>query len=218
MIIDCVSDLHGHYPDLEGGDVLIIAGDITASDKPYQYIQFFIWLDKQKYKHRILIAGNHDNVFKDYPPTYGTWHYLCDSGIEIEGVKFWGSPWTNKFPGMNEHCKAFAVDTQKELAVHWAKIPEDTNILVTHSPPFGTLDKTIHDNLVGPISLSQKLWCLQNLKLHVFGHIHESYGKIDASPYAPNYVDMYRDPHCSVNASHVNEHYQPVNPPIRIIL
>jgi hypothetical protein len=32
VIIDCISDLHGNEPKLPGGDILIIAGDMTARD------------------------------------------------------------------------------------------------------------------------------------------------------------------------------------------
>ena len=60
MIIDCISDLHGHFPDLRGGDLLLIAGDLTARDIEPEYFKFFDWLDEQKYRKKILIAGNHD--------------------------------------------------------------------------------------------------------------------------------------------------------------
>ena len=40
MIIDCISDLHGFYPKLEGSDLLIIAGDLTARDTKDEYIVF----------------------------------------------------------------------------------------------------------------------------------------------------------------------------------
>ena len=62
MIIDCLADLHGHYPETEGGDLLIIAGDLTANDTLEQQLKFYIWLHRQKYKHYIFIAGNHDNA------------------------------------------------------------------------------------------------------------------------------------------------------------
>lgn len=32
MIIDCIADLHSHYPKLDGGDLLIVAGDLTDRD------------------------------------------------------------------------------------------------------------------------------------------------------------------------------------------
>lgn len=213
MIIDCVADLHGNTPKMEGGDVLIVAGDLTATDHPAQYLKFFMWFDKQPYKHRILIAGNHDNVLRDYPPTYGTWHYLCDSGVEIEGIKFWGSPWTKTFKGMNPHCKAFTFDTEKELSEKWMLIPTDTNVLITHSPSFGNYDwvknpdGTIGDSVGSPLLWMWMLTMVPHLKLHVTGHIHEAYGESVHS----NGIHL-------VNASYVNERYQPVNKPIRIIL
>jgi len=234
MIIDCIADTHGQYPTLEGGDLLIVAGDLTARDNAREYKKFFDWLIKQKYTRKILVAGNHDNYLeksckggelslslgKEYDENdnfieYG-YHYLCDSGTEFEGLRIWGSPWTLKFPGMNPHCMAFTCDTEEELAEKWAMIPEDTDILVTHSPPIAVLDQTVDNRFVGSVSLSAQLGFFSNLKLHVFGHIHEAYGKIDPSAYLPNYFDVCR--HYSVNASHVNEQYQPVNKPIRVIL
>lgn len=212
MIIDCVADLHGNTPEMEGGDILIVAGDLTASDHPAQYLKFFIWFDKQKYKHRILIAGNHDNVLKEYPPTYGTWHYLCDSGVELEGIKFWGSPWTKTFPGMNPKCKAFTFDTEDELMNKFELIPHDTDVLITHSPPYGVLDKVVEGFSVGSPALYNWLKYVERPKLHVFGHIHEAYGQAEIFPTYDNKMMI------SVNASHVNERYQPVNKPIRIIL
>jgi hypothetical protein len=53
MIIDCISDLHGYLPKLEGGDLLIVCGDLTAYNKPKQYEEFFLWLKKQKYRKKV---------------------------------------------------------------------------------------------------------------------------------------------------------------------
>lgn len=70
------------------------------------------------------------------------------------------------------------------------------------------LDRTFAGYNVGSSTLMVKVNQLHNLKLHVFGHIHEAYGKIQYTP----------DSKCYVNASHVNEDYEPVNAPISILL
>lgn len=235
MIIDCISDLHGFYPELEGGDLLIVAGDLTARDLPEEYLCFGEWIRNSKYKYKIVVAGNHDcSLHKSYfhsdPPEKSSFpkmfinpfilfgaDYLCDSGTEFEGLKIWGSPWTKTFPGMNPHCKAFTVDTEDELADKYEYIPHDIDILITHSPPFGVgdgIDK-LHDGSlfhVGSKSLFGWFKYVIRPKLHVFGHIHEGYGQYEVFL---GYNDTMVK---SINASHVNEKYQPVNPPIRIIL
>jgi Icc-related predicted phosphoesterase len=55
-------------------------------------------------------------------------------------------------------------------------MPSSTEILVTHSPPFGTHDQTMEGVSVGCPELSLRRWSLPNLRLHVFGHIHEAFG------------------------------------------
>ncbi len=231
MIIDCISDLHGFYPELEGGDLLIVAGNLTATDKIFQYVDFFSWLKKQNYRKKILIAGNHDNFLQNgFPKSQKEaddlkevkeflesieeennpdFEYLCDSGIEFERLKIWGSPWTKTFPGMNPKCKAFTKDTEEELAIKFSLIPEDIDILITHSPPYGFLDKTKRQELVGSKSLLLKILEVK-ASLHVFGHIHEKGGKDMWLPLNNGII--------FVNASHVNERYEPVNKPFRIIL
>lgn len=219
MIIDCIADLHGYYPELEGGDLLIVAGDLTARDLRDEYIHFCRQIRHSGYKKIIVIAGNHDNLMQKEPEFFLSDEqvsYLCDSGTEFEGLKIWGSPWTRTFHGMNPKCKAFTCDTDEELSKKWSLIPNDTDILITHSPPIAVLDKTTRNEFVGSISLSAQIGFLFNLKLHVFGHIHESYGKIDAPAYLPNYFDLCK--HFSVNCSYVNQNYQPVNKPVRVIL
>jgi Icc-related predicted phosphoesterase len=243
MIIDCISDLHGHYPELQGGDLLIVAGDLTANDSHRDLYKFFAWVTDQVliYKRIIIIAGNHDNEFERvlgyFFPNDGMIAYLCDSGteytyeyddVELEmcgihasqerTIKIWGSPWTKTFEGMNPKCKAFAVDTEEELAEKWALIPDDVDILVTHSPAFGVLDRNSLGYHCGSIGLATKILKI-NPKLHVFGHIHESYGNrgLDISEKRRSiFIEIC--PTKSINASYVNEHYEPVNKPIRVEL
>lgn len=207
MKVDCISDLHGFYPNLEGGDLLIIAGDMTACDDTAGWLRFYKWINNQKYKKVVFIAGNHDHALEGLipgsskPKSEMDFDYLCDSGTEFEGVKIWGSPWSLWFAGINKRCTAFT-GSEEDLKSKWDLIPKDTNILITHSPPYGILDETDDGRHVG----SWYLRCLvtssyfQNLNLHAFGHIHECGGRL---------LDTQTTKF--VNASYVNEDYKPVN-------
>jgi len=222
--ITIISDLHGHLPALDGGDLLIIAGDLTARNRIYEYNEFLEWLSQQDYKKKIVIAGNHDGLIQNgkvkldssrFNPPGSKIEYLQDSGTEFEGLKVWGSPWSLRFEGMNPHCMAFTVDTDEELKAKWNLIPDDTEILITHMPAYGWFDKIIKYEgpkqkiyiPVGSEYLKEKIRRLKNLKLHICGHIHEYGGWKD------NDKEVV-----IVNASHVNERYEPVNEPIRVIL
>lgn len=209
MIIDCISDTHGCKPALHGGDLLIVAGDLTSSDRHRQYLDFFHWIANQNYKKKIVIAGNHDGLAeKDDILTIANadFDYLEDSGTQYEGLKIWGSPWTARFEGMNPHCMAFTVDTDDELAEKWALIPDDIDILITHSPPFGNLDVTTSGESVGSFSLWKRYREIHP-KVFVYGHIHEAYG---AGKRLNNETIF-------INASIMDERYNPVNQPIRVI-
>ena len=223
MIIDCIADLHGHYPKMEGGDLLIVAGDLTSNDTIPAWKQYYDWLISLKYRKKIYIAGNHDNFLAqclnssdadDLGLDRGdlNMEYLCDSGTEFEGLKIWGSPWTPWFHGINPRCKAFT-GTESTLEAKFSLIPDSTDILITHGPPHTIMDevkrldfdhKSYIEN-VGSKSLSEAVYRI-NPKLHVFGHIHERYGTFDGL------VIKF------INCSHVNERYEPVNKPIRVIL
>jgi Icc-related predicted phosphoesterase len=225
MIVDCVSDLHGFYPELEGGDLLIIAGDLTAGDTKEDWKCFNEWsiTEGNKYRKTIVIAGNHDNLLQQkefpilWPKNDGRWEYLEDNYTLFDGLKIWGSPWTTTFKGMNPHCKAFTVDTQDQLSDKLENIPHDVDILVTHSPPYGILDvvyRKFHGTHIHAGSYFLYAWFkyCQRPKLHVFGHIHEGYGH---GEFFYGYNDTMVK---SVNASHVDENYEPMNKPIRIVL
>jgi Icc-related predicted phosphoesterase len=195
MKITAVSDLHGEFPELEGGDVLIIAGDCTSNDSIPAWNDFFKWLEHTHYRKRIVIGGNHDNFCRDwaihglftedeyermYPGESPFFDYLCDSGLCFEGVSFWGSPWSLWFNGINPHCKAFT-GTEADLKKKFDLIPNDLDILITHSPPYGILDEVKDRNTgymrnCGSVSLREKIEHVKPL-YNVFGHIHEHGGK-----------------------------------------
>lgn len=227
MNIDITSDLHGNFPELLGGDLLIIAGDLTATHTETEFREFFHWLLDQEYRKVVFIGGNHDsfmekNDFQWFMNITGQEIvYLCDSGTEFDGLKIWGTPYTHWFHGVNPSCKAF-MKADRDLKPYWDKIPRDTDILITHSPPRGVLDnvrrRTLDENgnpiweseNVGSKTLRKQLGRVKP-KLWVFGHIHGGYGELKTTT-------LSGDDYHFVNASHVNEDYDPVNPPIRVIL
>lgn len=213
MKIDCISDLHGYLPKLEGGDLLIIAGDMTARDTEEEWGKFEHWLTEQNYEEKIIIAGNHDNFLNsmDEDEMWQHWcrvgvTYLCDSFTEFRGLKIWASPWSLWFHGINPKCKAFTGsenDLQKKYDLI-PNFPDFIDILITHGPPFGTLDECSNGS-VGSKSLMK---CITKVlpEMVIFGHIHEQGGK-----YVQKEGVLY------INGSIVDEKYRNVNPRRRII-
>jgi len=212
MKLIATSDCHGKLSQaaLPHGDVLILGGDILANrsgdpdtDAALQLgalRELDAYCGSLNYKHVLMIAGNHDWVFERLE---GARHvlknivYLEDSGTEIEGLKFWGSPhqpWFFDWAFNRPRNGA-------ELAHYWSLIPNDTDVLITHGPPFGILDL--------PFGKGESAGCELLLKrveevkplVHMFGHIHGSYGR------------MQRGRTLFVNACLCNELYNPVNPP-----
>jgi Icc-related predicted phosphoesterase len=203
-----ISDTHGFHNQLqlEGGDLLIHAGDITTRGSKLEVIQFLEWFKIQKYTHKIVVAGNHDWFFeratakeiKAIMPKEVI--YLNDSGICIDGFTIWGSPIQPVFFDL-----AFNRERGKGIDKHWQLIPKNTDILITHGPPFGILDQTLRGKNAGCEMLLKKTNEIKP-KLHVFGHIHEGYGV------------MTNDSTTFVNASVLDIRYQYSNLPIHLVL
>jgi Icc-related predicted phosphoesterase len=206
MKIVCISDthsLHRRIPEIPDGDVLIHAGDCLGAGNLDDIEDLNHWLGTLPHRHKIVIAGNHDAAFQETPDlareTLNNAIYLEDSGVEIEGVRFWGSPWTPPFMDW-----WFMLDRGQPLREKWNLIPDNTDVLITHGPP-----KNIGDEAslgfrcynAGCVDLLHRIDQL-SLKAHVFGHIHEGYGE---------YV---RGAMRLINASTCTVRYEPINPPI----
>jgi Icc-related predicted phosphoesterase len=156
--------------------VLLHAGDISAQGDRREIYDFLDWLGKLPFTHKIFIAGNHDFFFeKEKQSTIKSLipagvHYLKDEEITIDGIKIWGSPFTPQF-----YHWAFNKKRGSPLAQHWNNIPANTDILLTHGPVYGVLDTVINDQHAGDKDLLEKVLAVKP-KVHVCGHIHESYG------------------------------------------
>src|SRR5579875_1559304 len=148
MNITFISDTHNknafftHYLK-EGGDVIVCCGDITNKGEEPELIRFIKWYDQLPFRHKILIAGNHDFIFEQAPTVAQRLLkatniiYLQNEATTIDGIKFYGSPITPYYFNW-----AFNRHRGEEIKKYWDKIPADTNVLITHGPPYGILDKT----------------------------------------------------------------------------
>lgn len=204
MQIVAISDTHGKHRNLKipDGDILIHAGDVSKSGRPEQIQDFLDWFAAQKHAHKIFVAGNHDFFFEEtdlkkirriIPKEI---IYLNDSGVEINGFKFWGSPIT---PWFNNW--AFNRKRGAEIKQHWDLIPDDTDVLITHGPPFGILDETVYGKRTGCEELLLRVYQVKP-KFHIFGHIHEDYGR-----FAKGETSF-------INASVLDDWYEMKNEPI----
>lgn len=203
-----VSDTHGAkfhtrlvIPEC---DILIHSGDIGGRTTPYELTEFLEWFKEQPSKIKIWTPGNHDicmdkewlqkewdndilkllakQAYEDSQEIltkYSSIKLLINKDYVYEGVKFYGSPYT---PSFHRRNWVFNRDRGEEIAKEWAKIPSDTNVLITHGPPYGVLDvipesfKEFHseDTRRGCEDLIKVIKNrLVNLKLHCFGHIHD---------------------------------------------
>jgi Icc-related predicted phosphoesterase len=204
MKIVAISDTHGKHQNLvlPKADMLIHAGDVSSRGKETEVIEFLKWFSETDFTYKIFIAGNHDFYFERFGDEMinqlipANVIYLNDNGIEIEGIKIWGSPISPWF-----YDWAFNRHRGNDIKKHWDKIPQNVDILITHGPVFGILDKTVRNENVGCKDLLEKIETL-NPKFHICGHIHEAYGQV-----------KYRETEF-INVSVLDENYILKNKPI----
>ena len=210
MRLICISDTHGLHDDIviPEGDVLIHAGDFCNWGRIGDVLKFNIWLGKLPHTHKLICAGNHDIYMQKQPVlarsliTNGI--YLENEGVSINGINFYASPWTNIFMDW-----AF-MKSEEELNKVFSKIPLKTDIIITHGPAYGHLDKVDKkyanedsDFHVGSKSLLKHIKRVKP-KYIFCGHIHCGYGESKIGD-----TLIY-------NVSTCNEDYKPVNKPIII--
>lgn len=192
-----LSDTHGYHRSITGlpqADVIVHSGDFTMAGDEKEALDFIEWFCDLDYPQKIFISGNHDECM------YGSQvegldenvHYLCNSGIEIAGVKFYGVP---MFMG---DC---ITNRQSRF---YSQIPSDTDVLITHSPAFGILDldDSADEKYInyGSEELLARLPSL-NVGLHLFGHVHRQHGILE------------KDGIIFSNGAIMNEDYSRINLP-----
>jgi Icc-related predicted phosphoesterase len=173
--IVCLSDTHELHRDVRvpEGDLLIHAGDITFfSRRPSVLADFNDWLGELPHKYKVVIPGNHDTLLENMAnrQIITNAHLLINSGVELDGLKVWGTPVTALNSG------AFAVPQDQARAAVWARIPSDSDVLITHIPPARILDGAPGTSEHAGCSSLRNSYQRIRPRLHVFGHVHSAAG------------------------------------------
>lgn len=212
MRVVVISDTHCEHSKIKvlDGDVLVHCGDFTYGGRRREVEGFAAWMAALPHKHKLVIAGNHEMDFDKAEGEAralrwidGRFTYLRDSGVEIDGVKFYGTPWQ---PAYNDW--AFGLESEDALSKKWAMIPTDTEVLITHCPPREILDWVPGRgprSQPEPMGSSSLRWWVDTHKpaVHLFGHIHEAYGAKEMEGGT-----------VFVNAAILNAVYRPVRKPV----
>ena len=221
-----ISDTHlkhiNYETQIPNGDILIHSGDFLhksnkdkIKDNNIEY--FNQWLGKLPHKHKIVIAGNHEIYltkmrYKKIQKRFTNAIYLQDNSVQLYGLNIYGTPWHT--PTSNN--LGFAMK-DKKIYKKWNKIPNNTDILITHLPPYGIFDlawkkhynntdyckicnrKHLKFNHWGNINLKQQILTRIKPRIHLFGHVHDQVGyKHDKQHnilFVNSAMDIYRTIH-----------------------
>lgn len=207
--IVAISDTHELHRKLNipDGDFLIHCGDIINYNSQDCMFDFIKWMSALPHKHKIVIPGNHDMILDPYKKLYTpnlfeqifrdhNIHYLLHDFTVLDNFKIYGTSWVPSLSGW-----AFYDYNQNRFGT----IPDDTNILITHSPPYKIRDwceRPWGKDHYGSGHLLNKINELKNfgnLKAHFFGHCH------DANGITEQFGIKF------INAAVCNEDYKPIN-------
>lgn len=187
-----ISDTHGQHhqlSDMPRADVIVHSGDISFAGSEDEAFDFIQWFSSLPYTYKVFIAGNHDNCLHEanIEGLPENCFYMYHSSVVINGLKFHGMPLFMEDIISGNYDESFQ------------KIPDDTDILMTHQPPYGILDNSANIHY-GDRDLLQTVMDIRP-RYHLFGHIHDAYG-----------MEKGKDT-LFANASIVDVHYRLLNKP-----
>ena len=205
MKLVIISDSHGRHEELGTlrGDVLVHCGDSGNGFTRHadDVDRLDAWFGQQRFNRILCIGGNHDFEMQARAGRGGqvfrNAEYLQDQAYEYRGVRFYGSPWTPELVDWAYYLN------DDELRERWELIPDEVEVLITHTPPFGILDRNSSGRNCGCRELQLRLLDLHP-RVHCFGHIHASAGttSLNGTTY--------------VNASMVNRRYEIARAPVEL--
>lgn len=210
-----------------GCDLLLIAGDVcpaadhtVAAQRRWLKTEFANWIEQVKASRTgevVWIAGNHDFALELGGPGRTLQRkaiYLQDGLAKAAGLRIYGTPWSRKVGPWAFGLPERAPGTRLDLATAYAAIPRGVDVVLTHGPPAGFLDRTRDGRSLGSGSLLARLRAVQP-RLVVFGHIHEAAGRLD---WHWTRSDGTRVPTTLVNASIRGPGFEVANEPVVVDL
>jgi len=204
-----ISDTHGKHgslmlPNKNQIDLVIHAGDASSrmesSINDAEMRDFLTWFNNLPYKYKIYVPGNHDTSieanfhnFANYPNVI----FLINNSVTIENTTIFGSPQTPTYG------TGWSYNTDRDLLHnYWNRIPENTDIVVTHGPPRGILDyMSVNDVTfiqIGCSSLARHIKRVDPV-YHIFGHCHQHGDSKNCGIFQPNDV-KYRTQYLNVSS------------------
>lgn len=191
LTIKAISDQHGHIPnDMPACDILLIAGDIfPVSDhsldfqRRWETEKLYPWLERIPARDIVIVGGNHDFLYEYYMheeldvvarmpfPLRNKCTYLCKDSAEVQGLVIFGNPYC-----IGDKNRGWAFTTDEDMmGTIFDDMPSDTDIVISHGPPYGAGDKVDDLTRLG----SKAMWkAIQRVapKAVVCGHVHEDRG------------------------------------------
>jgi len=232
VVLSDTHSKHYQLESVPDGDVLIHCGDYSLFGEFDETKRFLDWFSEQKHMHKIVIPGNHEvaicprkNIFynkelgneiitdtceerictfnriNELIKSYQNIHFLVDDSITIDNIKFYGTPWCGGEKSVMGHW-GFYLNEEEIRKQVFDRIPYDTDVLISHSPPYGILDEYRKTHL-GCRALMKRVQQVKPV-IHIFGHIHDAYGEIQS-----DYTSFY-------NCSNMNKDNNLSNP-IKVI-
>ena len=192
-----LSDTHGLHRNVQvpDGDLLIHAGDFTNFSKSQsEIVDFNTWLGELPHRHKIVVPGNHEFFLEADPSKRSLLSnatLLINQAIQVEGIRIWGSPVTPLYGG------AFGMSSVVDRKRLYAQIPDDTDVLVTHGPPYGILDIAPSSTLHAGCRELFDAVMRGRPTLHVFGHIHGAHGIVHT--HSTTFVNAALGPHGGID-------------------
>jgi len=213
----CLSDTHGTLPqlDLDGIDLVLHAGDWSNRQKTdyggqlYDFTYIILtWIEQVRLKVPFYwTLGNHETFVEDLPLSKVFYDGMINNGLLLDdyvifnGLKIWGNPWTPTFCnwGFNDR------DYPDFLGRRFSRIPDDTDIIISHGPIYGIHDFVDYpaDHHAGSKELARRVKEIRP-KLVLSGHLHDD----------RNYGWLKKDGTTFVGCSLADEMYQFTRQPI----